>query len=473
MPRGRGRRKSRSGAIGGLVLAALAVTLAAWPTTETSLAAGPAQVQYGLAIPNSGGDRGPGRGTRTGSAPSDERPVSAVVDTFDNTEVILLLTAILLITALALVYGLRTRFERRRWTLVLTSVLGLTALLLVVLPAGGAQRPAKPPKQFFGMSAQSQVPQDQYNRMKQNGAGSFRQGIAWNAVEPSRGHFDFSPFDPFIERVARAGMEPFVYLATMPDRYGVNCPPPPPAGTGCFAQMPHTASQRARWATFLKATVRRYGPNGSFWSDNPGVPKHPVRNYQIWNEENFKFFTEPRSPRLYGKLLKVSHAAIKSVDRRAKVLTGGMFMHPKARDGIQATTFLNKLYGVRGVKSAFDGVAIHPYAKDASLLRPDINAIRKVMKRHGDAKTGLYISEFGWGSGNDTAFEKGIRGQVRELGQAYSVLRSMRVSAKIIRTYWFAWDDMSGSCNFCDSAGLVRSDFSAKPALARFKSIAK
>ena len=470
MPRGRGRRKSRSGAIGCLIVAAIAVILAAGPATESSLAAGPAQVQYGLAVPKSGGERGPGRAV-TDSEQSDQRPVSAVIDTLDNKEVILLLTAIAVLTVLALAYGLRTRLERRRWALVLTSVLGLTALLLVVLPAGGAQRAPKPPRVFFGMSAQSPgVPQAQYNRMKQNGAGSFRQGVAWNAVEPSPGHFDFSPFDPFIARIAKAGMEPFVFLATMPNFYGDNCPPPP---TGCFAQMPHTASQRAHWATFLKATVRRYGPNGSFWTANPGVPKHPVRNYQIWNEENFKFFTEPRSPSLYGALLKTSHAAIRSVDPGAKVITGGMFMHPKARDGIQATTFLNQLYKVPGIKSAFDGVAIHPYAKDASLLRPDINAIRGVMKRHGDSKTGLYITEFGWGSGNDTAFEKGIQGQVRELGQAYGILRAMRLSANIIRTYWFAWDDLSGTCNFCDSAGLVRSNFSAKPSLARFKSIAK
>jgi len=82
----------------------------------------------------------------------------------------------------------------------------------------------------------------------------------------------------------------------MPDFYGDNCPPA--SQGGCFAQMPHTAAQRAAWAKFLKAVVKHYGPNGSFWKQNPGVPKHPIRNYQIWNEENFVFFTSPRSPSL-------------------------------------------------------------------------------------------------------------------------------------------------------------------------------
>jgi hypothetical protein len=470
--RDRGRSKCRSGTVAALATGAIALALAAWPATESALAVGPAKVQYELAIPDSGGDAGPGKGVHPGTKDGDESPLSAVIDALDNTEVLMLLITIVVLIALAVVYAARTRLERRRWIPLLAAV-GLTALSLAVLPAGGAQRPSRPPKQFFGMSAQTQVPQAQYNRMKQNGAGSFRLGIAWNAIETSRGNFDFSVFDPFVERVARAGMEPFMFIGTMPEFYGVNCPPPPPGLPPCFSQLPHTASQRSHWATFLNAVVRHYGPNGSFWNNHPGVPKHPVRNYQIWNEENFRFFTDNRSPSLYGKLLKASHGAIKSVDRGAKVITGGMFMHPKARDGIQATTFLNNLYKVRGIKGAFDGVAIHPYAKDAGGLRPDINAIRKVMKRHGDSKTGLYITEFGWGSGKDTAFEKGIRGQVRELAQAYNVLRAMRVSARIIRTYWFAWDDLANSCNFCDSAGLVRSDFSAKPALARFKSIAK
>ena len=470
--RDRDRSKCRSGAVAALATSAIALALAAWPAIESALAVGPAKVQYELAVPGSGGDAGSGTAVHAGTEDGDERPLSAAIDALDNTEVLMLLITIVVLIALAVVYAVRTRLDRRRW-IPLAAAVGLTAVLLIALPAGGAQRAPKPPKQFFGMSAQTQVPQAQYNRMKQNGAGSFRTGIAWNAVEQSRGHYDFSVFDPYIERIARAGMEPFVFLATTPEFYGVNCPPPPPGLPRCFANMPHTATQRAAWAKFLKATVRRYGPNGSFWSSNPGLPKHPLRNYQIWNEENFRFFNDTRSPSLYGALLKTSHAAIHSVDPGAKVLTGGLFMHPKAKDGIQALTFLNNLYKVKGIKSAFDGVAIHPYAKDAANLRPDINAVRRLMKRHGDSKTGLYITEFGWGSGNDTAFEKGLGGQARELTQAYGILRAMRVPAKIIRTYWFAWDDLSNSCNFCDSAGLVRSDFSAKPALARFKGAAK
>ena len=339
-------------------------------------------------------------------------PISAVIDALDNTEVIMLLATILVLIALGVVYALRRGLDRRRWALLVAG-LGLTALLLAALPAAGGKRPPKPPAVFFGMSVQTDVPQSEYTRMKRNGAGSFRQGIAWNAVERSPGVFDFSLYDPLFERIARAGMEPFVPLGTMPEFYS-NCAP-----EDCFRTLPTTASQRAAWSRFLQKVVRRYGPRGSFWSQNPGVPKRPVRNYQIWNEENFVFFTEPRSPSLYGALLKASHSAIRSVDRRAKVITGGLFMHPKRSQGIQGTTFLNQLYRVRGIKGAFEGVAIHPYAKDASLLRPDINAIRRVMKRNGDARTGLYITELGWGSGRDTAFEKGIRGQVRELGQAY------------------------------------------------------
>jgi hypothetical protein len=400
--------------------------------------------------------------------------VSVVIDALDNEEVILLLTAILVLTALAILFAVRRGHLRRtrRTFAVAVSGLTFTALLLAVLPAGGAQQRApapKPPQAFYGMTAQTQLPQSEYNRMKKNGVGSFRLGIAWNAVESSPGVYSFAPIDPYVARVARAGIEPFAFLGATPAFYGVNCAP-----EDCFRSLPsQNPVQRFAWQNFLRACVLRYGPRGTFWAQNPGVPKRPIRNWQIWNEQNFVFFTEPRSPNLYATLVKDSHQAISSVDRGAKVILGGLFGHPKPAQGLSATAFLDRLYRVRGIKASFDGVAIHPYAKNASTLKPDIDAIRRVMKRRGDSRTGLYLTEFGWGSGRDTAFEKGIRGQVRELGRAYTLLRNIRIQARIIRTYWFAWNDLFGSCNFCDSAGLVRVNGSAKPALARFKALAR
>ena len=45
----------------------------------------------------------------------------------------------------------------------------------------------------------------------------------------------------------------------------------------------------------------------------------PIRTWQIWNEQNFKYFVVRPNPAEYGKLVNVSYAAIKAVDPGAKI----------------------------------------------------------------------------------------------------------------------------------------------------------
>ena len=58
------------------------------------------------------------------------------------------------------------------------------------------------------------------------------------------------------------------------------------------------------------------------------MPKRPIRTWQIWNEENFKYFVARPNPAEYGKLVKLSYAAIKGVDPGAKMILGGLFARP-------------------------------------------------------------------------------------------------------------------------------------------------
>ena len=85
-----------------------------------------------------------------------------------------------------------------------------------------------------------------------------------------------------------------------------------------------------------------------------------------------------------------------------------------------------------------------------------------------DAATGLYPTELGWGSGTDTAFEKGEDGQVDQLDRAFTILLNRRKAWHLRRIYWFSWKDRLGTCNFCDSVGLFRLDGTPKPAWFRY-----
>src|SRR3712207_7681782 len=88
------------------------------------------------------------------------------------------------------------------------------------------------------------------------------------------------------------------------------------------------------------------------------------------------------------------------------------------------------------------------------------------MIRHGDRRTGLYITEMGWGSqaNSNVSFEKGPRGQARELRLAYTYLRGDRRRLNVKQVFWFAWKDAPPSpCSFCDSVGLFHRGSQLRP----------
>jgi hypothetical protein len=243
--------------------------------------------------------------------------------------------------------------------------------------------------------------------------------------------------------------------------------------------------QRRAWSEFVGAAVERYGRRGEFWREHgPGsqrpLPKLPIRVWQIWNEENFFYFAKPVSPTAYARLLALSNRAMRRADPRAELVLGGLFGDPRQGPplAMDAVSFLDRLYLVRGVKADFDAVALHPYAADTADLRSLVESMRRTVVRHRDAHAGLYLTELGWGSQNDqplVAFEVGLHGQARELRSAYRYLIGNRRRLGLRQVDWFTWKDIHGACTFCDSSGLFRrgSGFRPKPAWHAFVSFAR
>ena len=108
--------------------------------------------------------------------------------------------------------------------------------------------------------------------------------------------------------------------------------------------------QRRDWGSFLRALVRRYGPSGSFWQANPNTPYRPIREWQIWNEQNTSFFAHPVSPSAYDRLLQLSSNALRGADPQAQVVIGGMLGRPAHRPpfAYPADVFLEKMYRAMG-----------------------------------------------------------------------------------------------------------------------------
>lgn len=360
---------------------------------------------------------------------------------------------------------------RRRLPAVL-----LAAALAFALPAvaGGARPRSHTPKGFFGVAPQTALTEADAAYMRAGGIESVRLPVPWSTIQPTaEGGYDWSGLDQAVAVANRAGLRVLPSIGGTPSWLA-------PKGTSLPID---SAEEQAAWTAFLQAAVRRYGPGGEFWAEHshegvnyePAIPNPtPIRTWQIWNEVNFFYFAYPVSPSRYAKLLTISSRAIKEADPGAKVILAGLFGKPTAGGvrGMPAAKFLSALYRVPGIKSRFDGVALHPYAVNTKALEGMVEALHEVTAKNHD-RVPLYISEMGWGSQNDprrVAFEQGIRGQVRELRGAYRYLLVNRARLDLKQVDWFSWKDLPGSCSFCDSVGFFRSGpgFSSKPAWRAF-----
>ena len=95
------------------------------------------------------------------------------------------------------------------------------------------------------------------------------------------------------------------------------------------------------------------------------------------------------------KLLKLSDGAIKGADSHAKVMFAGM---PGYSSNINAWDFLEPRLQKQGAAKAFDVAALHPYAHNVKQMLGEVKRFRRVMQKHGDGHTPLWITEIGWGS---------------------------------------------------------------------------
>lgn len=356
-----------------------------------------------------------------------------------------------------------------------------------VAPAGAQ---AALPADFWGVVANESPKPEEAATLKAGGVESIRVPVNWGAVQAGPGDLpDWSSVDPFVRAAAESGISVLPFLVGAPGRVlhseGVG------DGTRAPVSLPvQTSAQRAAWREFLRLAVFRYGPGGSFWAENPLLPAHPIRTWQIWNEENFKYFAARPSPSQYGKLVVDSYRDLRSADPGARIVLGGLFGRPKGGDvkarpgqikrSYFAADFLEQMYrSTPAVRGKFLAVALHPYSYNYSQLTAQIEELREALKLSRDGGRAIWLTELGWSSGRPSAanghngFEKGRAGQARELRGAFRLLRSHAAAWRVKRMYWFSFTDAPGTCNFCDGSGLFGEGMRPKPAWSSYKSFAR
>jgi hypothetical protein len=356
----------------------------------------------------------------------------------------------------------------------------MAALAIAVLGAAlAAPSAGAVPAKFWGVAPQSLPSEEVFQQLKRGGVDALRFPVEWGGTESVEGKPDWGYVDAFVARSTANGIEPLPFLNGAPSWAIKSVSVNRASHSVAPAELPvRTAAERSSWQGFLREAVGRYGPGGAFWSEHPGLPYVPIRTWQIWNEPNFKYFVARPNPVDYGKLVNLSYTTIKGLDPGARLILAGLFAEPKEAEGkykeirprpaYRATEFLRQMYrSTPGIKSKFQGVALHPYSIEYQELAPEIENVRTVLREAGDPGKSLWVTELGWSSkppdGRTNLFAKGPQGQVRELNGAFKLFERRQVQWKLKRVFWFSVDDRAGLCNFCDGSGLFTESFAPKP----------
>lgn len=221
-----------------------------------------------------------------------------------------------------------------------------------------------------------------------------------------------------------------------------------------------------------------------------------VAGYEVWNEQDDKIFWhagDPSDATAYVALLKATYATAKTAAGTTPILVG-----PTTGNNAD---YIAQLYR-KDAKGSFDGVAVHTdtacltngpdfFVRDSA--RADrINqysflgyrTVREVMVANGDADKGIWMTELGWSStggapgacdpsripnAGDRSDGVTPANQAAFLTQAYGCLAQ---DSYVKGAYWFtAFDDPGEALNENRNYGLLRADFSRKPAYDAFTAV--
>ena len=350
------------------------------------------------------------------------------------------------------------------------ALVGGLVLSLLEGPDTPSAQTSSADEELFGIAQGSRFDTQDLQTMATTGVRTDRFLLSWGWVQPSRDSFRWP--DLTVGALASHGIRPVPFVWGSP-WWLFGDTERPPVGS--------PRAERA-WREFLKAAVERYGSDGSYWAEDyhrqfgANATPLPITHWGVWNEPNLKNYFAPRpSVDKYASLLRTAHDAIQSSDPQARIVLAGMPPYGNPR----AWKFLDQLYRFPGIKRDFDVAALNPYVPNLGQLRTVVERFRAVMRKNGDSRTPLWLTELGWGSAPPDRFglNQGIEGQKRMLTGSFKLILRHRSDWNLERVFWFDWRDpgpkqQAGSCSFCRSAGLLKHNRDPKPSYRAFKRFA-
>lgn len=231
-------------------------------------------------------------------------------------------------------------------------------------------------------------------------------------------------------------------------------------------------------------TPQNAGAYGDFLADIGRRLGHYIDAYTPWNEPNLSHFWNPVSPEAYAAVQRVAYASIKSTDPTAKVLSAaivGRYNNTNTGYG-----YLRRAYEA-GIAGFVDAIAWNGYpggepespgpveggVPSASSL-PGQLYLRDLIDEYDPGRK-VWMMETGWSTCvrcNVSGANSVTEGQQADYLRRAFEYRRRHLSHVTERLFWFQLRDGGTNPNdWFHRQGVVRHDFSLKPAFAAFRSL--
>jgi hypothetical protein len=374
---------------------------------------------------------------------------------------------------------------RRTRTRVTAALIGLTAVAAMGLPAPATAAPAPAPwvQGDPVFTAPTKKPaelgvvyQGLWNFMsdaqrgkvldglRDAGVGWVKIDLGWISLQPNGpdqwSSGDMAAWDKHIREIRSRGLKILGLF---------NHAPKWASGTSNRNGRPKDPKQFATAAAYV---AKRY--------DGKSVsPDLKIDAIELWNEPDldqyWAQYPADTAVSSLANLIKAAGPAIKRVNPDIKVIVGGT--------SSVDTDWVNEFYKTPGVIGTYDALGEHPYQSpgDATPETYDpkwgqyymkhLAALDSLMASKGDPAA-IWATEFGWSTHSNTTSTAGWARGVTEAQQADYLLRAMPVMAAIPRVkaaFWYASVNTTSGATQFDNYGLLRNDYSRKPAYYALK----
>jgi hypothetical protein len=372
--------------------------------------------------------------------------------------------------------------------LAVALILGGTPTTALAKPRTRAKKTSPVPQGFVGMDIDGPLFDptsplnlgNQMTSMVTDGVQSLRVAFNWAAAQPYES-FAQVPADRQGEFVPGPGGRPIDYSVTdqivgNAAAHGLTVLPTlvyaPSWDARANAGGISIPDQDGPYGQFAAAMVQRYGPQGTFWTENPQIPKLPIRMWQIWNEPNLPAYWPQPFAQSYVGLLRTAHDAIKQADPKAKVVLGALTNF--------AWKSLGDIYKISGARNLFDVVAVNGFTATPADVILYWRFVRGAMAHYRDGRKSLLATEMSWPSAQGQSpqrqdFSTTQKRQAQDVAAMLPLIGRWRTRLRLAGFYYYTWIDAEhrGGPVF-SFAGLQRitsgGQVRVKPALAAFRS---